>query len=40
MLSLDFLEFVKIEPELKKKKVILIFDDLERANISTSDLVG
>lgn len=40
VLSLDVLDFVKIEPYMGKKKVILVFDDLERANISTGDLLG
>ena len=40
VLSLNALDFVKIEPTMGDKKVILIFDDLERANISTGDLLG
>mgnify|MGYP004627237479 CR=1 FL=1 len=39
-LSINFLDFVDVKPEINKKKVILIFDDLERCNISTSDLLG
>ena len=38
--SLNILDFVKISPELEKKKVVLVFDDLERATISTSELLG
>lgn len=40
VLSLNAIDFVKIESEMGEKKVVLIFDDLERANISTSDLLG
>lgn len=40
VLSLDAIDFVKIEPQMGEKKIVLIFDDLERANISTSDLLG
>ena len=40
VLSLNDLDFVKIEPTMGDKKVILIFDDLEQANISTGDLFG
>lgn len=40
MLSINILEFVKIVPKIEEKKVILIFDDLERACISTTDLLG
>ena len=40
VLSLDALDFVEVEPEIGNKRVILVFDDLERANISTGDLLG
>ena len=40
VLSLDAIDFVKISPQMGEKKVVLIFDDLERANVSTSDLLG
>lgn len=38
--SINILDFVKIENEIGDKKVVLIFDDLERACISTTDLLG
>ena len=38
--SLNILDFVKINSEFENKKVVLVFDDLERATISTSDLLG
>lgn len=38
--SINALDFVKIENEIGNKKVVLIFDDLERACISTTDLLG
>lgn len=40
VLSLDALDFVKIESKIGDKRVVLVFDDLERANISTGDLLG
>lgn len=40
ILSLNAVDFVKVEPQMGDKKVVLIFDDLERANISTGDLLG
>lgn len=40
VLSINAIDFVKIGSKMGEKKVILIFDDLERANISTSDLLG
>lgn len=40
ILSLDAIDFIKIGSQMEEKKVVLIFDDLERANISTSDLMG
>lgn len=38
--SINVLDFVKIENKIGDKKVVLIFDDLERACISTTDLLG
>ena len=38
--SINVLDFVKIENEIGNKKVVLIFDDLERACISKTDLLG
>lgn len=40
ILSLNPIDFIKIGSQIGEKRVILIFDDLERANISTSDLLG
>lgn len=40
VLSSDVIDLVKISPMIRNKKVILIFDDLERTNISTADLLG
>ena len=39
-LSFNVIDFVKVEPKMGDKKVILIFDDLERTDIPTSDLLG
>ena len=39
-LSFNAIDFVKVEPKMGDKKVILIFDDLERTDIPTSDLLG
>lgn len=38
--SINVLDFVNIENKIGNKKVVLIFDDLERASISTTDLLG
>lgn len=38
--SIDPLSFVKIENTIDNKKVILVFDDLERSNLETLELVG
>lgn len=40
VLSFDGMDFIKISPTLGDKKIILIFDDLERSIISTSILLG
>ena len=39
-LSFNVIDFVKVEPKMGDKKVILIFDDLERTDIPTADLLG
>lgn len=38
--SINVLDFVNVETKIGNKKVVLIFDDLERACISTTDLLG
>lgn len=38
--SLNALDFIKVDSKMGKKKVIFIFDDLERSNLSTGDLLG
>lgn len=38
--SFNAFDFVNIKPDIGNKKVILVFDDLERANILTGDLLG
>lgn len=40
VLSFNAIDFVKVEPKMGDKRVILIFDDLERTDIPTSDLLG
>ena len=40
LFSINVLDFVNIETKIGDKKVVLIFDDLERACISTTDLLG
>lgn len=40
MLSINAIDLIKIEEKIGEKKVILIFDDLERTNIKTSSLLG
>ena len=40
VLNINVLDFVEIKSEIGDKKVILIFDDLERTEILTSDLLG
>lgn len=39
-LSIDFVDFVKIKPNMDARKVIIIFDDLERSNLNTIELLG
>lgn len=40
ILSLNPIDFIKIGSQIGEKRVILIFDDLERDNISTGNLLG
>lgn len=40
ILSINPLDFVEIKCELDGKKVILVFDDLERSNLKTTDILG
>ena len=40
LFSINVLDFVNIETKIGDKKVVLIFDDLERVCISTTDLLG
>lgn len=40
VLPSDVIDLVKISPMIQNKKVILIFDDLERTNIPIADLLG
>lgn len=40
VLSINIIDFVSIKSQIGDKKVILIFDDLERANLSVIDLLG
>lgn len=40
VLSINVIDFVSIKSQIGDKKVILIFDDLERANLSVIDLLG
>ena len=37
---MDLINFVPISNKMFGKKVILVFDDLERSNISCTDLLG
>lgn len=40
ILSVNITDFIPIAPVIEDKKVILVFDDLERANMSKGDLLG
>ena len=40
LLSIDFSTFIKIGNEVDKKKVVLVFDDLERSRLSTVEVLG
>lgn len=37
---MDLVNFIPIKNRMNEKKVILVFDDLERSNISSTDLLG
>lgn len=39
-LAINVLDFVKINNKIDTKKVVIVFDDLERSNISTIQLLG
>ena len=38
--SLDIVDFIKVAPTIGNKKVVLVFDDLERSILSTNDMLG
>ena len=38
--SLDIVNFIKVAPIIGNKKVVLVFDDLERSSLSTNDMLG
>lgn len=38
--SLDIVDFIKVSPTIGNKKVVLVFDDLERSSLSTNDTLG
>lgn len=40
LLSFNLLDFIKIEPKIDEKRVILVFDDLERTSLSPKDVLG
>lgn len=40
VLNINVLDFVDVKPEIGDKRVVLIFDDLERTEISMNDLLG
>lgn len=40
ILSVNIIDFISIAPVIENKKVILVFDDLERANMPKGDLLG
>ncbi len=40
ILSVNIIDFISIAPVIEDKKVILVFDDLERANMPKGDLLG
>ena len=39
-LSIDFTQFVKIQSTIDEKPVTLVFDDLERSKLSTTEIMG
>ena len=40
ILSIDFLDFINIENSINNKKVVLVFDDLERSKLSIQEKLG
>ena len=40
VLSVNLLDFVKVENEIDGKKVVLVFDDLERSKLTTEEKLG
>ncbi len=40
ILSVNPLDYITIKPNIEEKKVILVFDDLERSKLSTIDVLG
>lgn len=38
--SFDIVDFIKVAPTIGNKKVVLVFDDLERSILSTNDMLG
>ncbi len=40
ILSMDIVNFFDIQPIVGEKAIVLVFDDFERANIPTTDLLG
>lgn len=40
VISLDPTDFIEVKNQMSKRKILLIFDDLERCNINTIDLLG
>lgn len=40
ILSINVLDFITIRSEVDKKRVVLVFDDLERSRLSTIDVLG
>ena len=40
VLSIDFTQFVKIQSSIDEKPVTLVFDDLERSKLNTTEIMG
>ena len=40
LVAINILDFVEVKNRMDSKKVILVFDDLERTNLSTNQLLG
>ena len=40
ILAINFIDFISVEKKIDGKKVVLIFDDLERSTLSTRDVLG